>query len=982
MSDLHDLTQFPSDDLARLAVIEPKLYADLWYRIDQKAAAEEKARCEDRLLHFCERAWSIVDPSIWEPNWHHEVLCEQLELLAIGQTRDLIANLPPRPVAEDQMILTKSRGIVPLREIIVGDEVLTHRRRWRRVTAVHLQGDLECLRIRTRRGRDLDLAPDHPVLTPDGWREAWTLRPDDIIGVVPGKPAGREDSATSAEARLLGYLIGDGHCSGTPNVTAKSDAVARDVKRCAQEIGFIPKEQSYEYKTRKVSITKGDGAKEVGTYTRIALNAQQSGAGRAGRPRNSKGHRGPVRAWLAAHDLDGKNSYTKRVPEAIKRGSDDLVADFLGAYWSCDGYISTKGAKRDGTERDDLVIGCCSVSRELMADIQQLLTRLGIISILRRKSQRIKTAKQGDVYVSYTLDIADQDNVARFAKTIKLAHEKDDRIRKARRRRFDFDREIYGEVIDEIGSIGRKACRCLTVEGDKSFTANGVAVHNTGKSLIISVLFPAWLWIQKPDMRYPLLGPQVTFLCISYGTILAEALATRARRLVMGDWYQKHWGDRVVIRVDQAAKSDFGNTAGGERISNSIQGGILGRGGAIQLIDDPHKLDGVESKLDRDRTLRAMREGLSTRITDPRISARVLTMQRLHEADATNYALDNWRRDRVHLVLPMRFERDYASPYDERQRDGELLWPTVWTEESVVQREIELAEYGTAGQLQQRPTPRSGGIITPDDWRTWPEWPPRIGDFLQGPEGAAPFIPLPQVSHVMLSLDTAVSELETADWNACVVLGVWHRPRHLTQIVGQEDNIDDGEQPRVIMMGAWRMRCKLNDETLARDGTPRGLVQRVIATARRFGADRVLVEDKTRGRDVVNEIERQLADTPFQLQLFNPQRHGDKVARLQAIQPLFSQGLVYAPNNHRLRTDAAGCEYVDTHEFEWAGSVMREVSSVPKGENDDFADALAQGVITLRDEGYLALTREYIANEMRRRMHRGRRATVKDGYGV
>src|SRR5260370_175076 len=150
----------------------------------------------------------------------------------------------------------------------------------------------------------------------------------------------------------------------------------------------------------------------------------------------------------------------------------------------------------------------------------------------------------------------------------------------------------------------------------------------TGKTNLISVCFPAWVWCQDPD-RGLLMGPQVSFLCVSYGAGLAEVIATRARRLIMGEWYQSLWGDRVQIREDHASRSDFGNTAGGERISNSIEGGILGRGAAIQIIDDPHKLDEIESEAERERTIRALKEGLPSRVTDPRISARILTMQRL-----------------------------------------------------------------------------------------------------------------------------------------------------------------------------------------------------------------------------------------------------------------------------------------------------------------------------------------------------------------
>lgn len=54
---------------------------------------------------------------------------------------------------------------------------------------------------------------------------------------------------------------------------------------------------------------------------------------------------------------------------------------------------------------------------------------------------------------------------------------------------------------------------------------------------------------------------------------------------------------------------------------------------------------------------------------------------------------------------------------DPRTQEGELLWPTRMDEENVRSQEIKLGSYGTAGQLQQRPTPRGGGIVKRENFR-------------------------------------------------------------------------------------------------------------------------------------------------------------------------------------------------------------------------------------------------------------------------
>lgn len=918
----------------------PNLAARLKGRAITESRDNEKRRCEDSLIEFFARAWREIDPATLDVNWHHREIAKHLEAMVDGEIRNIVINVPPRaskPVSDDALVLTKSKGLVRLSETRVGDEVLSHRRRWCAVTAVHKQGELDTLLIRTRAGRELRLAPDHPVLTPDGWVEAKFLRPDDVLGIVPGLPAGSDVQFSQEEASLLGYFVGDGSVSTSGiRVTCKDDYVAADIVRCASAIGFVGRENRRPLKTRDVSVVSGLSRAEVNadrfyaSMTFASPKPSPKGMGKGG-----AGLYGPVRRWLDQHGLAGKTSYTKRVPAAVMQGTDEIVKAYLGAYWSCDGFITERGVKRDGVARDDLQIGCDSVSKELMLDTQQLLTRLGINSLVRiKRNKKLITKRQGNGYVSYSLTLRSQDDCWRFATQIKLAHEKDGRIRRARQRRFDFDRDIYGEVVAEVESGGVHSCRCLTVEGDHSFTANGIAVHN---STLASILFPAWVWIQPPERKGPLSGPHVSFLCVSYGATLAEEIALKMRRLVMGEWYQRLWGDRVQLMSDQQSRANFANTAGGERISASVEGGILGRGGDIMILDDVISPGEANSQIERERVLRAISEGLATRVKNPQTAARIMVMQRLHMDDPTNYALDNWKPAPVHLMFPMRFEENRACDADHRSYDGELLWPSVWDAASVAKTELELGDYGYAAQFQQSPIPRSGGIISGDDWKIWPEWTPRIEDMKF--VGNSAYVPLPEVTHVVAGLDTALSERETADWTALIIFGVWHRPMRLTQIVGHDDQIDDGEQPRVIMMGAWRMRAKLNDETIdRRTMQPKGVVQRVVATCRRFNVDRLIIEDKTRGLDVKNEIERQIVDQPFQIELFNPKAHGDKVARLHSVQPLFAQGLVYAPANCRLLTDAAGNEYIDVAEFQWVRDVMNEVEQVPRGAHDDLAD--------------------------------------------
>jgi predicted phage terminase large subunit-like protein len=91
-------------------------------------------------------------------------------------------------------------------------------------------------------------------------------------------------------------------------------------------------------------------------------------------------------------------------------------------------------------------------------------------------------------------------------------------------------------------------------------------------------------------------------------------------------------------------------------------------------------------------------------------------MQRLSERDTAGVILD-MGLPYEHLCIPMRYERGRTQAVstigysDPRRVDGELMFPERFPEEQVAELERTLGSYGAAGQLQQRPAPRGGGMF-------------------------------------------------------------------------------------------------------------------------------------------------------------------------------------------------------------------------------------------------------------------------------
>ena len=236
------------------------------------------------------------------------------------------------------------------------------------------------------------------------------------------------------------------------------------------------------------------------------------------------------------------------------------------------------------------------------------------------------------------------------------------------------------------------------------------------KSLLHSVFWPAWEWgpAELTHMRY---------LASSYSQDNVLRDNTKMRRLVESEWYRSLWPE-VELRSDQNAKGKFENTKSGGREGRPFASMTGGRGDRV-IIDDPHSTETAESDVERANAVRIFRESISDRLNDLERSAIVVIMQRLHENDVAGTIL-KLGLPYVHLCLPMEYD---PKPYktsgriidpteptrigfvDPRSAEGELLLPERFSREAVEALKVVKGSYGYAGQYQQRPTAREGGLF-------------------------------------------------------------------------------------------------------------------------------------------------------------------------------------------------------------------------------------------------------------------------------
>lgn len=232
------------------------------------------------------------------------------------------------------------------------------------------------------------------------------------------------------------------------------------------------------------------------------------------------------------------------------------------------------------------------------------------------------------------------------------------------------------------------------------------------KSLSVSVAWPCWVWAQQPVDGQPLRGPGVQWLKTAYAQSLSVRDNVKCRRLIDSPWYQANWGDRFSLTSDQNTKTRFDNDKMGYSLATSVDGTATGEGGSIVTVDDPIGAKDANSETTREGVITWWDETMSSRLNDPKTGAYVITMQRLHEKDLTGHILGR-EHDYTVLCLPARYEPDHKYVFmgDPRTKAGELLWPERMDEEAVRKLEVNLGSYGAAGQLQQRPAPREGGMF-------------------------------------------------------------------------------------------------------------------------------------------------------------------------------------------------------------------------------------------------------------------------------
>lgn len=250
------------------------------------------------------------------------------------------------------------------------------------------------------------------------------------------------------------------------------------------------------------------------------------------------------------------------------------------------------------------------------------------------------------------------------------------------------------------------------------------------KSILVSVMWPAWVWTKYPERR---------FIFSSYSATIALRDAVKCRTVIESPLYQELFKPKWSLRDDQNVKSKFENTKAGFRFATSTGGAITGEGADYIVEDDPLNMNESLSDTALEEARRFTMEVLPSRVNNPRRYSRILIMQRLHELDPCGHALKETRPGNIweRFVLPARYESKHAFPSktslefkDPRTQDGALLWPERFDQEATDALAHDLKENSHA-QMQQDPKAQSGNLFERVWWGTYDAAPTPILEIVQ-----------------------------------------------------------------------------------------------------------------------------------------------------------------------------------------------------------------------------------------------------------
>lgn len=488
--------------------------------------------------------------------------------------------------------------------------------------------------------------------------------------------------------------------------------------------------------------------------------------------------------------------------------------------------------------------------------------------------------------------------------------------------------EVMQGLMEEEPIVGPLA------NGHENIAPEGVILMfppGAAKSTYASVIAPAWI-----AGRYA----NTDIISLSYGADLARRFGRRVRHICRQDNYVKQFGCSVT--ADNQAVDQWSLTNGSTYKATGILGGVTGNRADLAIIDDPIAgREEAESEIIREKTWDAMKDDVLTRLKPHGKLCLILT--RWHEDDPAGRILgEDWEGESgLHKGTDGRWWLVLCVPLIAVADDdplgrarGDILWPEWFSS-----RHVELAraqgERSWNSLYQQRPSASDGNILMKSQWRCWPHGKPDpTPEQVINPRDTKP----PEFGtwkQCILVYDTALEESEQADYSAMTAWLSFERTVKIPQRKMAEQKMQN-----LLMIGAWRSKVQAAD-----------LLDIVLTHIKEFKPDRVIIEKRASGHQLIQELRRRRPRHQYGEVLIEawlppgPPRATGKVPRANGASLSLNEGSVwYMPGR---MTEA----------------VIKECAAFPNGRNDDWTDTVTAMLLYGRTTNLLEVAPDAISEE-------------------
>lgn len=224
-------------------------------------------------------------------------------------------------------------------------------------SCIAANGNKPVFTLVTAKGREVTATANHKFFTPSGWARLDQLSKGDWVAIAKKMPIFGMNKLPSGHARLIGYMLGDGGTTfgGSPNFTNEESDVLQDCERLVFSLG--------EHHARRVR----SGEAWTLNFSK-PLEVKNRNIGESG-----------VLAFLRGYDMWGRGHCEKSIPDALFSCGEEDIKEAIRGLLITDGWVH----KRKGLKSYE--VGFSTTSRELSWGLAHLLTRFGVVAILRRK---------------------------------------------------------------------------------------------------------------------------------------------------------------------------------------------------------------------------------------------------------------------------------------------------------------------------------------------------------------------------------------------------------------------------------------------------------------------------------------------------------------------------------------------------------------------------------------------------------------------